>query len=266
MLAGLGGAAPLTVSHLGDPRPAAELIGTHGGFAGRALDDVTVAISESIVPLTGWQRALAALQPTGTAVGVVPVVAGLSAVAQVEAARPTAATSADGYPATPLGDGLRDVVRLVRSNAGPRAVAVDDDGWDLHADHGGATSGRMVDKLSQFAHALAAFAEDLGPDLNRVTLVTVTEFGRRAAENGSGGTDHGHGSVMFALGGGVVGGRVHGSWPSLAASSLADGDLAVTTDFRQVLAEILTVRCGVGDATAVFPGLKPATVGVVGTD
>jgi uncharacterized protein (DUF1501 family) len=94
-------------------------------------------------------------------------------------------------------------------------------------------------------------------------VITLSEFGRRVAENGSGGTDHGHGNTVFVLGGGVVGGKVYGRWPGLASSGLIQGDLPGSTDYRQILAEIMTKRLGVGSPTAVFPGLKPAPLGVV---
>jgi uncharacterized protein (DUF1501 family) len=109
---------------------------------------------------------------------------------------------------------------------------------------------------------VAAFAAELGDGLGRVTLVTLTEFGRRAAENGSGGTDHGLGSAVLVLGGGVRGGRVLGHWPGLDAHRLVDGDLAATTDHRSILAEVLTDRLGVADTGTVFPGFTPRHVGL----
>jgi uncharacterized protein (DUF1501 family) len=114
------------------------------------------------------------------------------------------------------------------------------------------------------ASALAAFATDLGPLLNKVTLVTMSEFGRRAAENGSGGVDHGHGNDVLLLGGGIVGGKVHGTWPGLAAENLDHGDLAGTTDYRHILGELL-VRRADGRASALteaFPGHRPTSLGL----
>lgn len=99
--------------------------------------------------------------------------------------------------------------------------------------------------------------------MSKVTLVTLSEFGRRVEENGSGGTDHGHGNAVLLLGGSVVGGVVHGRWPGLADDKLVDGDLAGTTDYRLILAEILTKRCEVGSLATVFPGLSGAPLGVV---
>ncbi len=144
-------------------------------------------------------------------------------------------------------------------------ATVDSGDWDMHENLGAAVEGRkMHDHLADFAAAPADFATDLGPSgLGRVTLVTISEFGRRVAENGSGGLDHGYGNAMFLLGGNVNGGRVHGRWPGLAPSALIDGDLAVTTDYRSVIGEVLRTRCGVPSTSSVFPGVKTATLGVV---
>jgi uncharacterized protein (DUF1501 family) len=98
--------------------------------------------------------------------------------------------------------------------------------------------------------------------MDGVTVVTLSEFGRRVAENGSGGVDHGHGNAVLMLGGGIVGGKVHGRWPGLAADDLVDGDLAGTTDYRLVLGEILTQRCGVGSLSEIFPGLSGTPLGL----
>jgi uncharacterized protein (DUF1501 family) len=121
----------------------------------------------------------------------------------------------------------------------------------------------MHTHLAELAAALAAFATDLGADgLANVTLLTLSEFGRRVAENGSRGVDHGHGNAMLVLGGGVRGGRVHGTWPGLAPAALASGDLAATTDYRAVIGELLQRRCGLGSLAEVFPGAAPATLGL----
>jgi uncharacterized protein (DUF1501 family) len=144
---------------------------------------------------------------------------------------------------------------------------VDSGDWDMHENLGAALPGRrMHDQLAQLAAAIAAFATDLGPDgLRRVTLVTISEFGRRVAQNGSGGLDHGYGNAMFVLGGGVRGGQVYGRWPGLGSAQLRDGDLAVTTDYRAVIGEILQARCGVGSLSSVFPGVTASTLGLVKT-
>jgi uncharacterized protein (DUF1501 family) len=146
---------------------------------------------------------------------------------------------------------------------GLQVACVDFGDWDMHSDMGNADSGRMHDHLDELARCLAAFAADLGPLLDGVTLVTLSEFGRRVEENGSGGADHGHGNAVLLLGGGVAGGQVYGQWPGLADDDLVDGDLAGTTDYRQILAEVLVRRCGLASPGDVFPGLVPAPLGVV---
>ncbi|GID54016.1 DUF1501 domain-containing protein [Actinoplanes couchii] len=169
------------------------------------------------------------------------------------------------YPATDLGAALKDTARLIKSRAGLRAVTVDCGDWDMHENLGPAVAGRwMFDQLKALATGLAAFAADLGPEtLRRVTLVTVSEFGRRVAQNGSGGVDHGWGNAMFVLGGNVKGGKVYGRWPGLSGGCLRDGDLDVTTDYRQAIGEILQARCGVSDTGTVFPGVTPSALGIV---
>jgi uncharacterized protein (DUF1501 family) len=135
----------------------------------------------------------------------------------------------------------------------------------MHVDLGqpGDATGWMHKQLLDVGACLAAFAQDLGSGLNNVTLVTLTEFGRRAAENGSGGVDHGHGQASLVLGGGVKGGNVYGSWPGLAPAALDQGDLAGANDYRNLLGEILVKRCGMGSLSTVFPGLSYAPMGVV---
>jgi uncharacterized protein (DUF1501 family) len=145
-----------------------------------------------------------------------------------------------------------------------RAACVDFGDWDMHEGLGTAETGqRMHTHLGELAAALAAFATDLGADgLKNVTLLTLSEFGRRVAENGSRGVDHGHGNSMFVLGGGVRGGKVYGTWPGLAPAKLVAGDLAATTDYRAVIGEVLQKRCGVGSLSQVFPNVTAGTSGL----
>jgi uncharacterized protein (DUF1501 family) len=121
----------------------------------------------------------------------------------------------------------------------------------------------MRNSLNGLANALAAFATDLGPQLEDVTVVTMTEFGRRVQENGNAGTDHGHGSLMMLLGGGLNGGAVHGKWPGLAPGALDNGDLAGANDYRDVLGEVLDRRFGVADVKKVFPDHDYSRIGVL---
>jgi uncharacterized protein (DUF1501 family) len=157
------------------------------------------------------------------------------------------------------------VARLIKSDAGLMSATVDSGDWDMHENLGPAVAGRrMFDQLRLLASALAAFAADLGAEgMRRVTLITISEFGRRVAQNGSGGLDHGYGNAMFVLGGNVKGGKVYGRWPGLTTAALRDGDLAVTTDYRAVIGEILRARCGVGDLAGVFPGVTSSSLGIV---
>lgn len=167
------------------------------------------------------------------------------------------------YPESDLGRGLRQVAFLVRAGVGLEVAALDKGGWDTHVAQG-KTAGWLTLLLTDLSQSLAAFLQDLGPEMKRVTLVVQTEFGRRVGENAALGTDHGRASVMFLAGGGVRGGKVYGEWPGLAvAQQEGPGDLRVTTDYRNVLAEVLQRRTAKTDLGAVFPGLSPKMPGIV---
>jgi uncharacterized protein (DUF1501 family) len=134
----------------------------------------------------------------------------------------------------------------------------------MHSGLGKVGSGWMHDKLTELGQVLAAFMQDLGPKASDVTLVTMSEFGRRSQENASAGVDHGWGNAMLLLGGSVNGGRVFGTWPGLSPDNLYAGDLRATTDYRSVLADILVNRCGAtsADAKTVFPGWTGGSLGL----
>ena len=217
--------------------------------------------------LRRWSTALAALH-AGVPSMSTAATSALGAIATARTLADATYTPANGarYPHTvdggpfegsPLSAALLDVARLVRADVGLQLVCIDYGDWDMHADLGTVDRGRFHGRLAEWAASVAAFAADLGTDgMRDVTLLTMSEFGRRVAENGDRGTDHGHGNAMLLLGGGVAGGTVHGPWPGLAPERLDDGDLAGTTDYRDVLAEVLTRRCGqsAADLTTVFPG------------
>lgn len=168
------------------------------------------------------------------------------------------------YPTGPLGKRLADLARLIHAGVGLRVGVTEATGFDTHLAQGGAT-GQLANRLQDLGDALAAFAQDLGRRLDDVTLVTVTEFGRTARENGTRGTDHGTASAALVLGGGVHGGRVVTRWPGLSPSQLFEGrDLAATTDVRAVLAECLTATGLEAPLTRVFPDFKPRRVGLFG--
>ena len=163
------------------------------------------------------------------------------------------------YPRGRFGEGLRQLAQLIKANLGVQVAFADIGGWDHHVNEG-ATEGQLANVVSDFSQALAAFWTDLG-DLGEDTVViTMSEFGRTACENGNRGTDHGHANVMFVLGGPVKGGKVYGRWPGLDPSQLYEGrDLALTTDFRQVIGEAVARHLGNKNLAAVFPGFDNQT-------
>lgn len=167
------------------------------------------------------------------------------------------------YPESPLGKRLRQIAQLIRGDVGVEVAFTDQGGWDTHANQGG-PNGALAKRLEDLGSSIAAFATDLGDGMKDVCLVTVTEFGRTVKENGTGGTDHGHGSVMMVLGGGVKGGKkVLGTWKGLAPDVLHEGrDLPVTTDHRSVFAEVVGKHLGAKDLSTVFPGFTPTKVGL----
>jgi uncharacterized protein (DUF1501 family) len=143
---------------------------------------------------------------------------------------------------------------LIKAQVGLEAATIDLGGWDTHFAQG-VIAGAMPNLMQELAEGLAAFYADLLDYADRLTVVVMTEFGRRARENGSLGTDHGHGALMLLLGGNVAGERVHGRWPGLEEGQLVGpGDLAVTTDYRDVLAEVCLKRLDNPAADQIFPG------------
>lgn len=171
-----------------------------------------------------------------------------------------AAAGGAQYPDTELGHSFETVARMLKQGLGLRVATVDYGGWDTHEWQGDDGKGHLADQLGELAKSLSAFWTDLsasgGMD-KRVTVVAMSEFGRRVAQNASGGTDHGHGGAMLLLGGGVRGGQVYGQWPGLSEDALYDrSDLAVTTDYRQVLGEVIRGPLGNPNLDQVFPGFK----------
>jgi uncharacterized protein (DUF1501 family) len=180
------------------------------------------------------------------------------AVKMLKSADPAKYQPAAGvvYPNGAFGNSLKQVAQLMKANLGVEAAFTDIGGWDTHQNQGAAT-GQLANRLKEFSEAIAAFWKDMGDDAENVTLVTMSEFGRTARQNGTGGTDHGHANVMFVLGGSVKGGKVYGKWPGLSNEQLNEGrDLKVTTDFRNVLGEAAYKTLGSRNLEAVFPGAK----------
>lgn len=151
-----------------------------------------------------------------------------------------------------FGNALRQIARLIKADAGLEAAFAEIGGWDHHSNE----NNQLPQLLLQFGNSLAAFSRDMGDRMSDIVLVTMSEFGRTAAEDGNNGTDHGHGNAMFILGGPVQGGKVYGSWPGLEPEQLFEKrDLQVTTDFRAVLGELVRGHMG-QDPAQVFPGYK----------
>jgi len=160
------------------------------------------------------------------------------------------------YPQGKFGHTMQQVAQLIKADIGVEVAFVDIGGWDHHVGEGG-VEGRLGNILREFGGTLAAFHTDLGAKMADVTVVTMSEFGRTAAENGNRGTDHGHANCMFVFGGDVRGGKVYGQWPGLDRSRLYEGrDLAVTTDFRSVLGQVVSHHLGTTDMNFVFPGFR----------
>lgn len=172
----------------------------------------------------------------------------------VEATLPPAAS--DGYPNGRFGGSLKEISRLIKANVGLEIAFTEIEGWDTHVNEGGA-KGQMANHLKELADGLAAFYQDLGDRMDDVVLLTLSEFGRTARENGNRGTDHGHANVMFVLGGKIKGGKIYGRWPGLEPELLYEGrDLNLTTDFRAVCGEVLLRHMGQKELSRVFPGYK----------
>jgi uncharacterized protein (DUF1501 family) len=155
-----------------------------------------------------------------------------------------------------LGQNLQQIAQLIKANVGLEVAFTDAGGWDTHVQEMGprASMGQLPNLLRDFGGALAAFSQDMGDRMEDIVLVTMSEFGRTARENGNRGTDHGHANVMFLVGGRVRGGRVHGAWPGLEQEQLYEGrDLALTTDFRTVLSELVRAQIGNRQIASVFP-------------
>jgi uncharacterized protein (DUF1501 family) len=176
----------------------------------------------------------------------------------------TPAAGAD-YPRGRFGDSLRQIAQLIKSDVGVEMAFADIGGWDHHVNEMGprASEGQLANLLTQYGQALSAFWQDMGDRMSDVVLVTMSEFGRTARENGNRGTDHGHANSMFVMGGGVQGGKVYGKWPGLEKEQLYEGrDLALTTDFRDVLGELVSKHLGNPTLKGVFPGYTPKFLGL----
>ncbi len=239
------------------------LSGAQPSLAMRGLKYLSLVGAEQLAPPS--QRALTTLYTGLDHPLATQSLLALGASAQAKALSATeTAQGTRGYPAGDFAAALRTVATLIREDAGVRVACVEVGGWDTHTGMGTAASGDMTNNVVALSDALAAFAADLGSHLDRTTVVTMTEFGRRVEQNASGGTDHGHGAVALALGGGVQGG-VKGRWSGLADGVLDQGDVPGLNDYRDVLSELVMKRVGLspGQLQSVFPGWRPTSLGVM---
>ena len=168
------------------------------------------------------------------------------------------------YPRSAYGDALKQIAQLIKADVGLEVAFAESGNWDHHVNEGAAV-GLLANRLDDFARGIAALVRDLGDRMADVVIMTMSEFGRAVAENGNRGTDHGHGNAMMVLGGNVRGGKVYGRWPGLAPEQRYEGrDLAVTTDFRAVFAEVVKAHMGLQNTQPVFPGFKmPDGLGLI---
>jgi uncharacterized protein (DUF1501 family) len=177
------------------------------------------------------------------------------AMAILDRIRPGQYRPRDGvqYPGGDFGRSLRQIAQLIKADVGLEIAFADIGGWDTHANQGG-VAGQLTGRFTEFARGIRALYDDLGDAVEDVIVVTMSEFGRTVAENGSGGTDHGHANCMLVLGGAVAGGRIYGTWPGLEREQLYQGrDLALTSDFRDVFAEVAATHLGAERLDRVFP-------------
>lgn len=213
------------------------------------------------------ERRLEALYTTGSADLVHGAGAEMfEAMKVMRAADPQRYAPANGalYPASQFGQRLKQIAQLIKAGVGLEVAFADVGGWDTHVNQGGAT-GQLANRLGDFARSIAAFTTDLGDRMEDVVVLTMSEFGRTVRQNGTGGTDHGHAGSMFVIGGGVRGGKVHGRWPGLAPELLYEGrDLALTTDFRSVFAEVAGKHLGAQRLDRLFPGYQASRLGFPG--
>jgi uncharacterized protein (DUF1501 family) len=259
-----GAGTAFQATQLGSSMLPGSLLGPAPELAMTSIDNFALSVWDGYRP-----QVLAALgaMHAGLAHPVAQQAATTLAALSTAAAMKTAGyTPANGavYPTTALGNALRDLARLIKQGVGLQIATLDYGNWDMHNGLGkpGDVNGWMHRQLADVAACLVAFHTDLGAGMNNVSLVTLTEFGRRARENGDGGVDHGYGQAVLTLGGGLRGGQVYGRWPGLGTADLDNGDLACATDYRQILTEILQKRCSIGSISEIFPGLTPAPLGL----
>jgi uncharacterized protein (DUF1501 family) len=242
------------------PRPPGSLAGVAPSIATTNVQDVRIHTAVATQEKAA-QRALTRMYAGLPGPVAKAAQTTLSAIGTLTPLRTAPLTTA-GYPANELAGQLQQVALVAKAGVGLEVACVSLGGWDTHAGMGTPRAGYMFDQVQGLGQALAAFMADLGSRLATTTIVTLSEFGRRLNENGSNGLDHGHGSSMLVMGGGIRGGKVYGRWPGLGAKQLESGDLAVTTDYRDVLGELILRRLGGGSLRRVFPDHRASLLGL----
>ncbi len=252
-----GPASPLRAVSLGDSL-ARTLRGHNDAVAVRSLNDFQVHDARGAATFESmYENSLdTMLHGTGKET--------FNAVKIMQSIQKQAYVPANGanYPNGGFGKSLQQIAQLIKANVGVEVAFADIGGWDTHVNE----SGQLSNNLKQFGETLSAFYQDIGDRMDEVTIVTMSEFGRTAKENGDRGTDHGHANVMFVMGGDVRGGKIYGEWPGLQTEQLYEGrDLNLTTDFRDVLTELVAHHLGNRNLQAVFPGYaRPKFLNMIG--
>ncbi|MCB0918123.1 MAG: DUF1501 domain-containing protein [Actinobacteria bacterium] len=213
---------------------------------------------ESRRELDRWRNALTQMYRDSPTILREPAISALATVDRLRGV-PEPSTAAD-YGDDELGHALADLAALIRGGVDVHLAAMEFGDWDMHEGMGTVAGGWLNDHLSVFARNVSAFFQDVAG--HPVTLVTLSEFGRRVHQNDSEGVDHGHANTMLLFGSGVNGGRLHGRWPGVGPEHLDAGDVAQTSDYRDVLIEVLQKRAGLGDYSQVFPNHRYAEMGV----
>lgn len=227
---------------------------------GRAETVAMNSLNEFTVRATGSQAdRLESLYRTGSADLVHGAGAEMfEAVKLMKAANPQKYQPQNGaqYPRSQFGQRLLQIAQLIKAGVGLEIAFADVGGWDTHVNQGAAT-GQLSARLNDFALSVSALVTDLGDRMGDVVILTMSEFGRTARENGNRGTDHGHAGALFVIGGDVKGGKVYGKWPGLEPEQLYEGrDLALTTDFRAVFMEVTSRHLGAAQVDKIFPGFN----------
>jgi uncharacterized protein (DUF1501 family) len=249
-----GPASPLRAVSLGDSL-ARSLRGHNDAVAVRSLNDFQVHDARGAATFESMYENTLDATLHGTGKETFNAVKIMQSIQK----QPYAPANGANYGNGGFGKSLQQIAQLIKAKVGVEVAFADIGGWDTHVNEVGGqpANGQLANNLTQFGQALAGFYQDLGDRMEDVTLVTMSEFGRTVKENGDRGTDHGHANVMFALGGDVRGGKIYGEWPGLQEEQLYEGrDLALTTDFRDVLSELVARHLGNSNLRSVFPGYE----------